>query len=1089
MNENTQEGSQHLERRSGRGRSLREIVRSVLKKVPRMIGITSLLLFPATGSAVADNEVAINLNQSQAQEEVDVLKYRHSIIRFAALPSMKRITRTTIGDKFFSYLPKMALGNSPHSLFSSLHYAADNLQDLLIVEIKTREDKRVLENYISENVEASEVGELLNFIYMSKFIRSNYTDFIYLDEQGRQENPPPNLLERVIAENESKIKKFLHNSDVKESDFRLPESVLYAYLERNPKEIKKNVEKIKKFIINDSSGTALHFLFYIMKQQDTEIKRGLFSSLEEFSRLLMQKAENNKDFFWLYMSVVLMDFSMDKDIKAKNIQKLIGNRAFYNSLGDEFDWGKYIKNNNSKQSQINAIFAFVYSYFLQNGQQVPVGSNIDRQLNELVKTKWQDMKNDPGFNMLLDETRFLSTMNSQVQFELGKTAERKILQGSRERLYHKVCASLLSKSDIYSISFLTEVNSKKQTDLLKSLDSDKLWYIMRRMARLSLFGSRYALDKNHRLSQMKLSDFYSGPKSAEADSKQLARFIFNVFARHNFDESALIRLVRNFLKKESGQDAELLDKALIHIRTSLYSHRPKKPEYMRDILNLISHERHLRLIKLSAAEDPLLHAGYLEMNYNSTTNEEINATINGMKTFVLNYLADSYDPVKYNKVIRIINHLHPHKLSKYRGEIIDLLSLKQRYTLSVYGAEELFTSTSTYVNYLFPAIMKDVEKLGIKQYLERVDKEGILLGKFFKVAARYGKLEQLFNGLSLDDVANITEHILGRMSADNALTMVEIFKLFKDKPADIEKLLIDLHKLDKHFQDSGDTIRKRMLETTASLIYHSSIKNYDLQNEKLKLWLKSSAGRERLFIPDKITFNKLYLQEGDKMVHRQLWLFFEGGDKDGVRSRWSAVSRLKKAGFKFKTLRDDVRLATKTRGDKVVEIYLSNIISVEDVISSPAILDLMSGADKKFQVLTYRGHSTYIPKFSEFLHYALKGPQPLALINLGSCGGVSSIGEVADSIPQEVPAWIGTQATGTAEINDLILSNMATTILQINPGQELDFRSLKQKINNQISAGFMRQWQAYKFPYENIAAILTIHFNRIKRQSAQDRPD
>ncbi len=1065
---------------------LREIVKKVLG-VPRILGLSVLLAIPGVNPASADSEVELKSTQVQPEEpsKLNNLKYDYAISKFTALPTIERMAKNPLQRKLLYYIPKIALNDNPYNLSTSLEVGADNPHILLGINIKTIDEERALEDYIISNIESPNIKKLINFIYMSQEIDAVQSNFIHLDDQGQEETDPLTLLEKTIIKSEDKIKTFLHEN-LDENDFKLPRSILYAYLERHPGQIKENREKIIKFIENDNSGAALHFLFYIMKQPDLSIKLSLFSSLNEFSRLLMQKAKDNKEFFWLYMSTVRTNFSMDEKDRD-NIERLITNRDFYNSLGNDFDWSDYIKGNNREQKGVNIMFAFGYSNIMSEGSAIPVGTTLDRQINKLVGDNWIFMKNDPGFKMLLNNPKFPSKLPMETQFKLAKISEQKILQGTKEHLYHKIYSSLLSHSNFISTYFLNEITPKKQVDLLRKIDSTQLWHIMFRLDMRSLPIVKYSLGKNQLLEHLKPSDFYSGLKSEDGAARFLMRFILRATEVQLPNENHLYNMVRNFLKEEEGEDAKMVDKALIHLKTQLYFHNSKGGwENREKIIKLISHEHRLRLLKLSATDRPLTHASYIERNYNNLPQEDIDAAINGLKTFVLNALSGNAGDYQYNKVMRVINHLHPSKLSKYRGEIISLLSPKQRYALSVYGAEELFTSTSTYVSYLFPAIMKDIQKYGLQRYIQLVDKNNQLLGRFLTVAARYGKLSLLFKDFSFNNMSDIVKDMLKNINADTALATVEIFKLLADNQSDTEKLLSDLYDLDAQLQNNGNMVGERLLESVVSLIYNSSIKkNASTYNKKLRAWLQKCSEREHIFIPNTISFDKLYLQEGDKMVHRQLWLFFEGGDKDGIASRWSAETQLRKAGFKFKTLKDDTRLATKSTGNKVVEIYLSNIIDVHNIEHasdsvSPTVMNLIHGSDKKFQVLSYRGHSTYIPNLSDFLSKSLNKAHPLSIINLGSCGGVSSIRRVDKSISQDVSAWIGTQATGTAEINDLILSNMATFISHIEPGQELNFKILKQKIDEHVPRGLRNKWRGYKFPHENIPAILTMHFNRIK---------
>ncbi len=516
---------------------------------------------------------------------------------------------------------------------------------------------------------------------------------------------------------------------------------------------------------------------------------------------------------------------------------------------------------------------------------------------------------------------------------------------------------------------------------------------------------------------------------------------------------------------------------------------------------------YLRVLISAAVNSPLLAAENIEKkNYH---NEEIKeALLRGIVRYVSHNFSEQQHKNKmhnYNILMRIINHLHAPEHTKWRQVILKNMSALHRYWLSIYGVSEVFTSTSSYVNYILPIIFEDIRlsKGGVDVYLKKVDPDLSGLGTFILVIARYNKLDEFLAISKLDNPNYLLKQLLnGKISVDNAQAIVKL--LFYVGSSDkyskhLKSMELELYKSFKKAENNSDTILARKLSSLASLYWHAFSAKSLTKDPELLAWFAESVRKENVLIPDKLHAQDLFDMEGGNFVHRQVWFFFEGGDKDGIKSRWSAAAHLKKAGFeKIKTVRsktqqtadDSLLVYRKKEGNKIVELWLSPIIRIDDLKMSYDLSKVLSGdllellQAGKVKGLAYRGHSTYVPDMAALLK-KIKIPKSsrINFFNLGSCGGASSIELLSGALPMPISAWIATESTGSSDINDKIFVSLLEEIVKLDPddGDILDFIEFEKKLRRHFAGN--KLYHSYKMPYSNFPAILNFHFRKIEKSN------
>ncbi len=513
---------------------------------------------------------------------------------------------------------------------------------------------------------------------------------------------------------------------------------------------------------------------------------------------------------------------------------------------------------------------------------------------------------------------------------------------------------------------------------------------------------------------------------------------------------------------------------------------------------------YLKTLLNSAFNSPLRAAENIEKR-SYTDNDTKNALLRGIVKFVNNGFSENVtkksERYKYNILMRTINHLHASEHTKWRQVILKNMSAMHRYWLSVNGISEVFTSTSSYVNYILPMIFEDLksQKDGLKAYLTRFDPSLSGLGTFILVVARYDKLDEFMRISKLDNPTYILKQLLNaNMNVDNAQAIIKLLLYAGSNKGDkwAKSMELELYRAYKNARGEDDVLARK-LSTLASLYAHTfSVKSAD---SELTEWFGSASRKEKITIPDKMSFKDLFRKEGKYFVHRQAWFFLEGGDKDGIKSRWSAIARLKRAGFKkieIKSLAKTSRsvdatplLYRKTFGKKMIELWLSPIIDIDKLseYSSPSRLlsenlfeYLRAG---KVDGLAYRGHSTYVLDMARLLkRIDLPENSHINIFNLGSCGGASSIQTISNVLPVSVSAWIATEGTGSSDINDPIFVSLLNEILRVEDeaGETLNFVDFEKKMKRRFANN--KLFQSYKMPHSNFPAILDFHFRSIEKE-------
>ncbi len=892
-----------------------------------------------------------------------------------------------------------------------------------------------------------------------------------------------------------------------------------AQILRNLQHSLKNMQdKMRSFILASNSSTSVNqFIDLYLEQKgksESANKDDLLKLaqifLENFDKKIFQGKNLDTDFY-----IYLLAFSLQKEnaqIRLGDFLNVINEKAGEKaSLGDVKAFYVLIEAlaiNSDKLSDSNT--NIVFQYLSNLAQRLHKTLVLDEESTSLIPNFYKasliavlsaeksvDMVSMQGgydllsglklillqdflsnldkkikFQILQDADWLVSVLNKLMDFEQVSTMLREFVSVAEEKEFHALLKSAVKQEE--SVFWMTQL-----VQIVKSLGKENPFiYGLKNLDEqlqkkvLSSFGAGFLFkDENLEIVRQAVPEFEKLIKQFSDDEKIV--FWPNYILQED---------IAKFLLKEKENSAlhESVDAKVVAEAASLLSNQKdyvlgKQASYIKKIWG---EEFYKDVLKLTLSKNPEDLTIFIEDESvpEKIKLELIGALVEASKDM---YFKDKLPYQMYNKWIRAINALHLAKYTKFRGEIIKNMGPAHRFYLAAGGLSEMFTSTSTYANYLLPAIAQDIQKAGsITAYLKLTKGKGEFTS-LIHAFSRYGKLDE-FLRISNAQAASLIKEILeskygtAAEQVQSVLEMIDYY--YKNKNFDelrkIEELLFNLRKNEY----------AKTTQIIASL-YLTRYKKLASANPKVKNWFLESYEKEKIQFPDTIEFDQLYSKEGNEYVHRQIWFFFEGGDKDGIKSRWSAISRLKSAGFVLrelngnKTQNDKIYIFTLQKDNKKVEIILSPIINVrllenEEYINK--ISKYIIPFSKNTHLISYRGHSTYVPDFSYSLPKFLGKKVEAQMVYLGSCGGVLSIEKLSYAFEDMPNYWFATEAVGSTSVNDPLLAQLAKHILNIKHNEKFSFKEFKNKLPSYLLSN--PKFQSYKLPHENLAAIILKHY-------------
>ncbi|HWQ59755.1 MAG TPA: hypothetical protein VN420_01250 [Candidatus Fimivivens sp.] len=394
----------------------------------------------------------------------------------------------------------------------------------------------------------------------------------------------------------------------------------------------------------------------------------------------------------------------------------------------------------------------------------------------------------------------------------------------------------------------------------------------------------------------------------------------------------------------------------------------------------------------------------------------------------------------YDKTVGTINELHDLP-DQTRFKTLEGMSANELYLLIVSGNGDLYTSS---FNGAFNRLMDAMRRENINgtELLRRGGEEEYRT--FIKLCVNYDRLDAVFSAMSEAEQGKALSILAERIGRD-PFTMMEYAVAIASVPG-ITRHPESLRELRKAVKD-GFAESARGNNAEAHRIYGLLGSLMGKTSGESEGWFSEMAAAHPVPMTKTVSPERLVDEKG---IDVQRYYFYK--DEDGERSFRSLLARY----------RGDRAWTTQDHGSFVVIRSLNAPVSVEIYANKPEdgedgmkVLDqTMRSEGKTVRVSVLRGHSTHSADFIREL------PGSSSIVILGSCGGFSEMAHIFMKVPEA--AFIGTQGTGTATVNEPMCKSLAETVAD---GKGVDWESFWNEQERRLGAN--PKFRQYRPPHKN----------------------
>ena len=397
------------------------------------------------------------------------------------------------------------------------------------------------------------------------------------------------------------------------------------------------------------------------------------------------------------------------------------------------------------------------------------------------------------------------------------------------------------------------------------------------------------------------------------------------------------------------------------------------------------------------------------------------------------------------KYVRVINDMHLMKDATDRFTSVDSMSIEELYTLIVYTAEEIFTST---FNGIFGRYMTKMQADSIDGFEFLMSMNFIEFRTFIKLNAGYNTLNEFLGTMTPKNQERLFKKFatnLGENLADlgEAVNVADTFGSLEDS-TQLKKFL--LHLTNAYHQEVEDQ------NINGEVIYSLLI---SLIGEKIELVdsLLSEIELQELPPLDKIEITELFNKDS---VNIQQHFFFD--DDDGLYSYGTFIQYYKNNSWKIIDSMHYVIIESNTGND--VKIFANKPLSERE--GQKEIKEYFERMNIAPAIMVHRGHSYYV-------HLTIENVQPeTRMVFLGSCGGYHNLTQVIDRSPKV--HIISSKQIGTVLVNNPLLYSISESIRK---GENVDWANIWETVGNQLKnqKKANEKFQDYIPPHKNLGAI------------------
>lgn len=397
------------------------------------------------------------------------------------------------------------------------------------------------------------------------------------------------------------------------------------------------------------------------------------------------------------------------------------------------------------------------------------------------------------------------------------------------------------------------------------------------------------------------------------------------------------------------------------------------------------------------------------------------------------------------KYIRVINDMHLMKESAERFAGVDSMNAEELYTLIVYSAEEIFTST---YNGLFERLYSKLEADSIDGYDFLHTMNFNRFRTFIKLGAGYNTLN---NYMALIDTTNqdlLLNHFVNSLG-DNLSDLGEAVNV-----ADTFGSLEDSILLKKFL---GHLLEERKELTDDMNIYGEVIYNLliSLIGEKIDIDSSLLTDFELLELPP---LNSIDLGDLTNAKHENIQQHFFFDDEDGLLSFGTFINNYKNSNWRIIDSTHYV-IIESAKGNPV-QIFANKPLSERE--GQAQVKAYFEANDIVPSIVVHRGHSYYV-------HLTIDQIQPeTKMVFLGSCGGYHNLSQVIDRSPKV--HIISSKQIGTILVNNPLLYAISESIRK---GENIDWADIWNNVGDKLKTNkkATEKFHDYIPPHKNLGAI------------------
>ncbi|QQG37959.1 MAG: hypothetical protein HYS26_00145 [Candidatus Kaiserbacteria bacterium] len=380
------------------------------------------------------------------------------------------------------------------------------------------------------------------------------------------------------------------------------------------------------------------------------------------------------------------------------------------------------------------------------------------------------------------------------------------------------------------------------------------------------------------------------------------------------------------------------------------------------------------------------------------------------------------------------------------------------------------------------SFMAKVQQSGsLSDFLQRANPSQRAFGTFLEVLSQNDLLDTFLADLGDADTQQrtLTKFLFegsGTLSQGQAITIDELVHATKNQP--IQQFVIN----------SLQGFLKRSDPTAGVLVAEIFRSRSDVPE-----WAKESvASYKEFFQPmSKLDSAASFRMEGGRELNVQLHAFYDdrGDGKpeaawDGHQSfrnfirtlggdvQWSSDGAIKKVsvrkGIGLEDRGEYIVIEKKSaNGKRAIRIFANKPDRNDKTVLE--VNERLKQSEKP-QVIVHRGHSYHANKTIGLLD------ESVALVNLGSCGGVKNISEVLKKSPRA--QVMATRGVGTMRVNDTLLAEVDSTLLRDGA---IDWQGVQTRLDSSFAKGaedLKERWRSYQLPHRNSTADLIAAYNR-----------